>query len=374
MEVDGVDKADYWKVVDQCYLCDLCYLTKCPYVPPHEWNVDFPHLMLRAKAIGFKKGRASCATRCSPVPTRSPSAGQHPLIDVNVVNALNRNEHTRAAAGIRRSDIHPEARLPEYHSNRLRKRTPQPPAGRQIEHAGRTIPPARSRSSPPVTATTTRRRSARTCSRCSSTTAFHIGGARNSLLRHAQAGTGRPGHREKLKNQANIPVLAKLVDEGWDIDRPDTFLRADVQAGTAADVPGGRRGNQKVQQARFSIPSSTCGCATRRGPAEDRLPRTPLGNIAYQVACHQRVQNIGLKTRDVLNLVPDTEVDAHRALLRPRRHLCVKQEFRDKSMKIARPVVRKVDQKEPDAFASDCPMAAPISPTCPRKLDGRSTP
>ena len=57
LEVDGVDVADYNKVVDQCYLCDLCYLTKCPYVPPHEWNVDFPHLMLRAKAINFKKRR-----------------------------------------------------------------------------------------------------------------------------------------------------------------------------------------------------------------------------------------------------------------------------------------------------------------------------
>ena len=42
-------KDDYWKVVDQCYLCDVCYMTKCPYVPPHPWNVDFPHLMLRAQ-------------------------------------------------------------------------------------------------------------------------------------------------------------------------------------------------------------------------------------------------------------------------------------------------------------------------------------
>ena len=56
LEVDGVAKQDYWKVVDDCFLCDLCYLTKCPYVPPHEWDVDFPHLMLRAKAIKFKKG------------------------------------------------------------------------------------------------------------------------------------------------------------------------------------------------------------------------------------------------------------------------------------------------------------------------------
>ena len=59
MEMDGVDKKDYIKVVDQCYLCDLCYMTKCPYTPPHEWNLDFPHLMLRAKAVKFKKGEVS---------------------------------------------------------------------------------------------------------------------------------------------------------------------------------------------------------------------------------------------------------------------------------------------------------------------------
>ena len=55
-EAHEVDKAEFGKVVDQCYLCDLCYMTKCPYVPPHPWNVDFPHLMLRAKAIDYKKG------------------------------------------------------------------------------------------------------------------------------------------------------------------------------------------------------------------------------------------------------------------------------------------------------------------------------
>jgi len=54
--MDGVERKDYWKVVDQCYLCDVCYMTKCPYVPPHAWNLDFPHLMLRAKAVKFKKG------------------------------------------------------------------------------------------------------------------------------------------------------------------------------------------------------------------------------------------------------------------------------------------------------------------------------
>jgi hypothetical protein len=63
MEVDGVAKADYAKVVDQCYLCDLCYQTKCPYVPPHQWNVDFPHLMLRAKAIRHRRGETTASAK-----------------------------------------------------------------------------------------------------------------------------------------------------------------------------------------------------------------------------------------------------------------------------------------------------------------------
>src|SRR4249920_3116496 len=63
LEVDGVKKSDFGKVVDQCYLCDMCYMTKCPYVPPHPWNVDFPHLMLRAKSANFEAGRVRRADR-----------------------------------------------------------------------------------------------------------------------------------------------------------------------------------------------------------------------------------------------------------------------------------------------------------------------
>ena len=62
-EIDGVAKEDFGKVVDQCYLCDICYMTKCPYVPPHPWNVDFPHVMLRAKAIKFRRGESSFRDR-----------------------------------------------------------------------------------------------------------------------------------------------------------------------------------------------------------------------------------------------------------------------------------------------------------------------
>jgi glycerol-3-phosphate dehydrogenase subunit C len=77
-EVHGVRKEDYWKVVDQCYLCDLCYMTKCPYTPPHAWNLDFPHLMLRAKAIKHRKGevKASEQLLASPMCTAASPASR----------------------------------------------------------------------------------------------------------------------------------------------------------------------------------------------------------------------------------------------------------------------------------------------------------
>ena len=54
-EMEGVASSDFKQVVDACTLCDLCFMTKCPYVPPHEWDLDFPHLMLRYRAIEAKK-------------------------------------------------------------------------------------------------------------------------------------------------------------------------------------------------------------------------------------------------------------------------------------------------------------------------------
>ena len=64
MEVDGVDVADYGKVVDQCYMCDLCYLTSAR-TSRRMRNLDFPHLMLRAKAQSYKKTGASFGTTYS---------------------------------------------------------------------------------------------------------------------------------------------------------------------------------------------------------------------------------------------------------------------------------------------------------------------
>jgi Fe-S oxidoreductase len=85
--------------------------------------------------------------------------------------------------------------------------------------------------------------------------------------------------------------------------------------------------------------------------------KAQLGTISYHVACHLRVQNIGLKTREVLRLVPGTTVDAIERCSGHDGTYAVKQEFRAASMKIAKPVVQKVQAAAADHYSSDCPMA-----------------
>ena len=88
-EVHGIDKKDYAAVVDQCYLCDLCYMTKCPYVPPHEWNLDFPHLMLRAKAVKHENKGTSFRDNLLSSTDKLGSFAGIPIV-TQAVNAINK--------------------------------------------------------------------------------------------------------------------------------------------------------------------------------------------------------------------------------------------------------------------------------------------
>ena len=118
-EMDGVEKKDYWQVVDQCYLCDVCYMTKCPYVPPHPWNLDFPHLMLRAKAVHFKKAGARFRDRLLTSTDRLGKLATIPVV-VQTVNWANNTPATRSlmekALGVAK-----EAALPPYATKPFRK-------------------------------------------------------------------------------------------------------------------------------------------------------------------------------------------------------------------------------------------------------------
>jgi glycerol-3-phosphate dehydrogenase subunit C len=351
MEVDGVAKSDFFKVVDQCYLCDLCYMTKCPYVPPHEWNVDFPHLMLRAKAVRFKREGASLRDRMLTSTDTVFGLASIPLVDVTV-NALNRNTGARklleSATG-----IHHEAPIPQFHSNTLRKRA---------KSLHRTIAP--------TTVGETRGKLALYATCYGNYNCPDIGVDFIKVFQHngihidmvpKEKCCGMPklelGDLDSVNalKEANIPVLAQLVDDGYDLTAPIPSCVLMYKQELPLLYPDDA--DVRKVQAAFFDPFEYLWLRHKGGALNTEFPNA-LGDIAYQVACHQRVQNIGLKTRDVLNLVQNTAVTAIERCSGHDGTYAVKKETRDKSVKIARPVVRKVDEQSPDHFTSDCPMAA----------------
>ncbi|RIV69455.1 Fe-S oxidoreductase, partial [Burkholderia pseudomallei] len=118
-EAHAVDPKSFGKVVDQCYLCDLCYMTKCPYVPPHPWNVDFPHLMLRARAARYRRNEVRLRDKLLSNTDMLGHFAGIPIV-TQAVNAANRTPAMRGALeatfGVDR-----RAWLPPFASRKFRR-------------------------------------------------------------------------------------------------------------------------------------------------------------------------------------------------------------------------------------------------------------
>jgi Fe-S oxidoreductase len=351
MEVDGVAKEDYWKVVEHCYLCDLCYLTKCPYVPPHEWDVDFPHLMLRAKAIAFKKNQVKKRDKLITSTDKIGKLASIPIV-VNAVNAVNSNEHTRALLESTLG-IHPKARLPKYHSDTLSKRT----RGHQPDTSK-------------VKATETTSGKVAIFGTCYGEynephlgedllKVFEHNGIAVQVIPNTQC-CGMPklelGDLETvdaLKNH-NIPIMAKLVDEGWDIISPVPSCTLQFKQELPLMYPDDTQVT-KVQNAMFD-PFEYLMLRHKEGLLKTDF-KNKVGKVSYHVACHQRVQRIGMKTKEMLSLIEGTEIDVIERCSGHDGTYTYKKEFHDTAMKICRPVVNRVKKEQPDVYTSDCPMA-----------------
>ena len=351
MEIDGVAKEDYWKVVDHCYLCDLCYMTKCPYVPPHEWNVDFPHLMLRAKAVKYRKGDVKLRDRGLTSTDVVGSLAGIPVVST-VVNAANRSKPIRRLMD-KVVGIDSDAILPEFHSRTARK------AFRGYRSQG---------IEPEATEETTGRVAIfATCYGDHNEpklvedliAVLEHNGIEVRLVERERC-CGMPklelGNLEAVEaaKEENAAVLAAHIDEGWDIMAPVPSCVLMFKQELPLMFPD----DDKVQRISKHIfdPFEYLMLRRKAGLLNEDF-RNPLGTIAYHAACHLRVQNMGYKTRDLLKLVPDTKLELIERCSGHDGTYAVKSEFHAVSMKICRPVVNKIRQIKPDHYASDCPMA-----------------
>jgi len=351
MEVDGVAKQDYWKVVDDCFMCDLCYLTKCPYVPPHEWNVDFPHLMLRAKAHKFKNGKTKLRDRLI---TSTDTLGKFATLPVinQTVNTVNNNGLARKILD-KTLGIHPDSLLPRYDSNTLVKRDRE-----RINQNNN--PEATDRTTGKVAIFAT----------CYGNfnepqigedliKVYEHNGLQVQLVQNTQC-CGMPklelGDLDAVTKakDANIKILAQLVDDGWDIVTPVPSCTLMFKQELPLMFPEEAE-VIKVQQAMFDPFEYLI--LRHKADKLNTAFKTALGKISYHVACHQRVQRIGMKTREVLELIHDTEVLPIERCSGHDGTYTFKSECHDTAMKICKPVVNRVKQSGADVYTSDCAMA-----------------
>ncbi|WP_322095342.1 heterodisulfide reductase-related iron-sulfur binding cluster [Paraburkholderia bannensis] len=348
-EAHDVDKASYGKVVDQCYLCDLCYMTKCPYVPPHPWNVDFPHLMLRAKAIDYRNGEVQLRDR---VLSNTDALGHLAGIPVvtQTVNAVN---GTKAMRGIMEDalGVDRHAWLPSF-------------ATRKFRSAARKATSSEVRDG--------ERTPGKVAIYATCYVNFNepgIGHDLLALLDHnaipyvlvkSEACCGMPlleqGNLEGVakKQATNMPVLAHYAREGYALLGAVPSCVLMYKHELPLMFPGDAD-TLAVSEA-FWDPFEYFVARNRDGLLKTDF-RTPLGNVSYHVSCHARVQNIGRKTSDLLSLVPETKVTVVERCSGHAGTFGVKKEFHAMSMKIGTPVFKQMAQGAPDFISSDCQLA-----------------
>jgi Fe-S oxidoreductase len=352
-ELDGVAKRDFWKVVDQCYLCDLCYMTKCPYVPPHPWNLDFPHTMLRAKAIKFKRGGVGLGEHFL---ASTDVHGQFAGIPV-VVQAVNAVNKTHGARQLMDSvlGVHPAAWMPELATQRFRWSAAKQGRATVVTHGERT---------PGKVAIFA------TCY-----VNYHEPGIGHDLLKllehneipyvlvEKESCCGMPKlelgdlHSVEKHKNANIPVLARYAREGHAILSaiPSCTLMF------KQELPLLFPGDADVQQVKDAIFDPFEYLIARH---KDGLLKTDfkaaLGKVSYHVPCHGRVQNIGRKTEEMFKLI-GSKVDVRlNTVERCSGHAGtygVKTPYHVLAMKIGRPVFKAMAKDDPDYISSDCALA-----------------
>lgn len=348
-EVNGVDRKDYMKVVDQCYMCDLCYMTKCPYTPPHEWNVDFPHSMLRAKAIKFEKGGIGAAEKfLASTDVHGQFAGI-PVV-VQVVNAVNK---TRLARAVMESmlGVDKNAWMPSFATKKFR-------SGAEKSHD---YPVKDGAKTPGKVAIYS------TCY-----VNYNEPGIGHDLLKvldhneipyvlvNKEKCCGMPklelGDLEGVNagKEANIPVLAKYAKDGYAILAAIPSCTLMFKQEIPLMYP--QDNDVKAVQEAMWDPFEYLIARKKDGLLKTDF-KQPLGKVSYHIPCHGRVQNIGRKTEEFLKLVPETVVNTVERCSGHAGTYGVKKAHHQTAMKIGKPVFKAMAKDQPDYISSDCQLA-----------------
>lgn len=353
MEIDGVDKKDYIKVVDHCFMCDLCFMSKCPYVPPHEWNVDFPKLMLRAKAIKAQQSKIRLRDRILSSTDAVAKVASFPVVNL-IFNSALKNKIVRKVLE-KTFGIDAQAKLPQYYTDTAVKK-----------YADKEQPLLKTNGTssielPDKVALFT------TCYGNYNDPAliedmlavFEHNQIACTLIDKAvccgmpKFEIGNLDQIEKLK-QKNAPLLMEYVNNGYAVITPMPSCTLMFRQELPLLFP---KDQEITTLAKYIFdPCEYLLSKHKQGSLNTEFTLS-LGSTVYHVACHQRVQNIGAKTQELLKLLPITKLDVVERCSGHDGVYGVRSESREAAVKIARPIVRKLENADADYLVSDCILA-----------------
>jgi glycerol-3-phosphate dehydrogenase subunit C len=364
-ELDAVDSKDYAKVADACTLCDLCFMTKCPYVPPHEFNLDFPHLMLRYRAAELKAGKVPFARRQLGETDRNGKLASKVAPLANWATKTG-NPVTRpaleAVAGLDR-----RAALPKFHGKTLviRAQAAAPAVNQKAPGFGRKA--------------------------VLYATCFgnynnpKIGEATRAVL--AQNGVETqvvyPGccGMPKLE-QGDLAAVASAarkvagelgpyIERGYDVVALVPSCALMFKFEWPLILPKDES-VKRLAQATFDVSEYVVDIGKKEGlaPGLQALP----GGVTLHLACHARAQNMGAKAAEMLRLLPDSEIAViERCSGHGGSWGALKENF-ETALKVGKPVARQAAKNAKAFLASECPLAATHILQGMEALDGAASP
>ena len=353
--VEDLTAKDIKDTVDGCTLCDMCFLTKCPYVPPHEFNVDFPHLMLRYRAIERKKGETTFADAQLVKTDRNGTMARPVAGAVNWATSR-KNKSVRTLIN-KIADIHPDATLPKYNSRTLKDRAKAP---REINKDA----PAYGKRKLAIYAT------------CfSNYNKPEIGEATLAVLAKNgidaevvyPACCGMPeleqGNIEQVaKNAEKVSTaLRPMVDQDYTIVGLVPSCTLMMKFEWPLILPDDEN-VKALSAAVMDFDQLLVDIANNEGLAEGLKP--VKGGVTLHISCHSRAQNIGQKSTELLKLIPNTDLTVIERCSGHGGTWGVKNDHHETALKVGKPVARKALDVHNAFVSSTCPLA------CDHIIDG----
>jgi glycerol-3-phosphate dehydrogenase subunit C len=347
-ELDTVDSKDFKPVVDACTLCDMCFMTKCPYVPPHEFNIDFPHLMLRYRAVEAKREGVSIKDRVLAQTDVDGALATHMSSLANWATNLGNKAVRRILSSL--LGVNPEAALPKY-------------ASKTLEAEARDNAPSRVSTAP------AKSRKAVLYATCygdyndtsigkAALAVLAKNGVETKVLHPHCCGMpkleqgliGEVADAAKLVSAAFAPYIA----EGYDIVAlvPSCALMLKFEWPLILPHDGSVK---RLAAANFDLSEYVVDISRKEGLADGVNPID--GGVALHVACHSRAQNMGQKGAELLRLVPEIDLTViERCSGHGGAWGCKGANF-ETALKVGKPAARQIAGAGKKYMVSECPLA-----------------